>query len=210
MSHLTNLQSRMKAGEVEAVLVSSEINQRYLTGLNYTDGYVLVLPEAAYLLADFRYIEVARATAGSAGIEVVMPEGGMLPCVAGLLEKHAVRHLAYEEETVSCALRIRFAETFPGVELMTGASRLIDSLRLFRGCCSLQRRDYLGAEPFEMLVGLGLRVGDGQQFVTCRGSGPRLQLEVEAFGRRGVGEEKLRDALFQRCDVPRRGHDADE
>ena len=71
MSHLTNLQSRMKAGEVEAVLVSSEINQRYLTGLNYTDGYVLVLPEAAYLLADFRYIEVARATAGSAGIEVV-------------------------------------------------------------------------------------------------------------------------------------------
>lgn len=86
MSHLTNLQSRMKAGEVEAVLVSSEINQRYLTGLNYTDGYVLVLPEAAYLLADFRYIEVARATAGSAGIEVVMPEGGMLPCVAGLLE----------------------------------------------------------------------------------------------------------------------------
>ena len=105
MSHLTNLQSRMKAGEVEAVLVSSEINQRYLTGLNYTDGYVLVLPEAAYLLADFRYIEVARATAGSAGIEVVMPEGGMLPCVAGLLEKHAVRHLAYEEETVSCALR---------------------------------------------------------------------------------------------------------
>ena len=132
MSHLTNLQSRMKAGEVEAVLVSSEINQRYLTGLNYTDGYVLVLPEAAYLLADFRYIEVARATAGSAGIEVVMPEGGMLPCVAGLLEKHAVRHLAYEEETVSCALRIRFAETFPGVELMTGASRLLDSLRLVK------------------------------------------------------------------------------
>lgn len=132
MSHLTNLQSRMKAGEVKAVLVSSEINQRYLTGLNYTDGYVLVLPEAAYLLADFRYIEVARATAGSVGVEVVMPEGGMLPCVAGLLEKHAVRHLAYEEETVSCALRIRFAETFPGVELMTGASRLIDSLRLVK------------------------------------------------------------------------------
>ena len=87
---------------------------------------------------------------------------------------------------------------------------LIDSLRFFCGRCGLQRRDYLGAEPFEMLVGLGLRVGDGQQFVTCRGSGPRLQFEVETFGRRGVGEEKLRDALFERCDVPRRGYDADE
>ena len=50
MSHLTNLQSRMKAGEVEAVLVSSEINQRYLTGLNYTDGYVLVLPAGGFPL----------------------------------------------------------------------------------------------------------------------------------------------------------------
>ncbi len=132
MSHLTNLQARMKAGEVEAVLVSSEINQRYLTGLNYTDGYVLVLPEAAYLLADFRYIEVARATANPAEIEVIMPEGGMLSCVADLLAGHGVRRLAYEEESVSCALRIRFADAFPGVELMTGASRLIESLRLFK------------------------------------------------------------------------------
>lgn len=131
MSHVQNLQARMKAGEVEAILVSSEINQRYLTALNYTDGYVLVLPEVAYLLADFRYIEVARETA-PADFEVVMPEGSMLSCVAELLAKHGIRHLAYEEETVSCAQRIRFADTFPGVELMTGGSRLFSSLRIIK------------------------------------------------------------------------------
>lgn len=133
MSHLKNLQAAMKAGNVEAVIVSSELNQRYLTGLNYTDGYVLVLQDKAYLLADFRYIEVARLTANPAEIEVIMPDGGMLSCVAGLLAENGVKELAYEEETVSCALRIRFADMFgKGVELMTGASRLLERQRMIK------------------------------------------------------------------------------
>lgn len=133
MSHLKNLQAAMKAGNVEALIVSSELNQRYLTNLNYTDGFVLVLQEKAYLLADFRYIEVARLTADASEIEVIMPEGGMLPCVAGLLIQNGVKALAYEEETVSCALRIRYANVFgKDVELLTGGSKLLERLRMIK------------------------------------------------------------------------------
>lgn len=45
---------------IDCFLVTSELNQRYLTGLNYTDGYVIVSREKSWLLADFRYIEVAK------------------------------------------------------------------------------------------------------------------------------------------------------
>ena len=45
---------------IDCLLVTSELNQRYLTGLNYTDGYVIVSREKSWLLADFRYIEVAK------------------------------------------------------------------------------------------------------------------------------------------------------
>ena len=139
MSHLSNLQAQLKAASVEAILVSSEVNQRYLTGLNYTDGYVLVLPDAAYLLADFRYIEVARAAAAVvAGLDVIMPEGGMLRCVADLLKQHNVKNLCYEEETVSCALRIRYAQNFEGVELLTGGSKLLDGLRLYKDAAEIE------------------------------------------------------------------------
>ncbi len=132
MSHLKKLQSAMSAAQVPAVLISSELNQRYLTGLNYTDGYVLVLPDTAYLLADFRYIEAAKAAADPAECQVVMPDTSMLRYVARLLNEHGVKGLCYEEEAVSCALRIRFAETFPGVELLTGGSRLLERLRLYK------------------------------------------------------------------------------
>ena len=57
----------------EGILISSPINQRYISGLDYTDGYILILERRAYLLADFRYIEVARACADAEIFEVVMP-----------------------------------------------------------------------------------------------------------------------------------------
>ena len=74
MSHLSKLQSAMKAAHTEAIVVSSEINQRYLSGLHYTDGFVVVLPEKAFLLADFRYIEDARTQVDSREFEIVMPD----------------------------------------------------------------------------------------------------------------------------------------
>ena len=60
-SHLSRLQDVMKKVGFDAVLVTSELNQRYLSGFNYTDGYVLVLQGKAYLITDFRYIDLTRS-----------------------------------------------------------------------------------------------------------------------------------------------------
>ena len=85
MSHLSRLQDSMKADGFDAVLVSSELNQRYLTGFAFTDGYVLALRNKAYLLTDFRYIEAATAAVDANEFEILMPEGPMSDCLADLL-----------------------------------------------------------------------------------------------------------------------------
>ena len=43
MKHIERLWAEMKSKEIEAILVSSEINQFYLGNFAYTDGYVFVL-----------------------------------------------------------------------------------------------------------------------------------------------------------------------
>ena len=53
------LASRLPDGG-SAALVTSPHNRRYLTGFPSSDGCVLILPDAAYFLTDFRYIEAAR------------------------------------------------------------------------------------------------------------------------------------------------------
>ena len=77
MTKIQKLQEALRTLDVDCALISSELNQRYLSGFNYSDGYIIVTLDKAYLLADFRYIEAARAAVGDE-FEVLMPEGGAL------------------------------------------------------------------------------------------------------------------------------------
>ena len=139
MSHLKNLQAAMKRDGMEAVLVTSEVSQRYLSGLNYTDGYVLVLPEKAFLMADFRYIEDARSIVDANDFEVVMPEGGVVRYTSGLLAEQGVKVLYFEEATMSYGLLETLKKTFEGVELLPGASAILDGLREFKDAGEIEK-----------------------------------------------------------------------
>ena len=47
--------------DIDGIFVTSELNQYYLTGFDFTDGYVLVTRNKSYVITDFRYIEAAEA-----------------------------------------------------------------------------------------------------------------------------------------------------
>ncbi len=176
MSHLTNLQAAMKRESVEAVVVSSEINQRYLSGLNYTDGFVVVLPEAAFLLADFRYIEDARSVVDAAEFEIVMPDRSMLAYVAAILKDHHVKTVHFEEASLSYALLERFKKTFEGVELVPGGSNLIDGLRLYKDeaeIAKMQKAQDLTDAAFSHIL----------NFITPERTEVEVALELEFFMR---------------------------
>ena len=135
MTHVERIWEKMNENGMEAVLVSSVINQFYIGNFDYTDGYVLVLRDKAYLLADFRYIEAAKAAVRDSGlepyVEVVMPDTSMLRYAAGLLERHNVKTVHYEERELTCEVRDRVEEIFGavGVEIKSGASVIFADAR---------------------------------------------------------------------------------
>ncbi|MDL2216035.1 aminopeptidase P family N-terminal domain-containing protein, partial [Ruminococcaceae bacterium OttesenSCG-928-N02] len=55
-----------------AALVSAPENRFYLLGVSSSAGNLLLFPDAAYFIIDFRYIELARANV--TGAEVVLQE----------------------------------------------------------------------------------------------------------------------------------------
>ena len=91
MTHLQKFQSKLSE-KAEAALITSPQNRFYLSDFEFSDGYVLVFPDRAYLLTDFRYEEAARANAAE-GIEVLSPAIGVLKKTAELLREHHVRTL---------------------------------------------------------------------------------------------------------------------
>lgn len=130
MNRIELLRSKMAAEEIDALIVSSELNQSYISGLDYTDGYVVILRDRAVVFADFRYIEVANMTVDKAVFDVIMPDTGMLTAVCNLLADAGVKKVAFEETALNVAdyLKLR-GGIDKAVELAPVGSALLLGLR---------------------------------------------------------------------------------
>ena len=130
MTRLEQFQKQM-ASLADAALIISPQNQFYLSQLHYDDGYLLILPDAAYLLADFRYIEVARAQADPA-FTVVLAEKGMNKAVAELIAKHKSERLLVEEAHLTLAAKERLTGVLRDVSIVGGATKILTEMRVIK------------------------------------------------------------------------------
>ena len=128
MSRLTALYNKIANEPYDAVIITSEVNQKYITGFDFTDGYVVVTKEKAFVLVDFRYIEAARAKV-SDEFEILMLEGKKIDCVKNLLAENGVRILAYENLMLTCEEYNVLSDALEGVGMLP-AKKLFDSLRI--------------------------------------------------------------------------------
>lgn len=136
MSHLDSVKKQLP--EKSALLVTSGVNQRWLTGFDYTDGYVLVTHERSYLITDFRYIEAAQAKADK-GFEIVVPDITMREYIARILSDINIEKLYVEEATLAVSAFEGFKKAFEGVELVFGGSSMLDGLREFKDASELEK-----------------------------------------------------------------------
>lgn len=56
---IEKFQKELKEKSIEAILISNIVNCCYLSGFSGSNAYILITPEKAMLLTDFRYIESA-------------------------------------------------------------------------------------------------------------------------------------------------------
>ena len=130
MTQLQRFQQSLAKSEFDAAIISSQINQRYLSAFDYTDGYILISADKAYLLADFRYIESARKEVKE--FEVIRPEGSMLDALKELIVQNGFANIAIEESELSCEDFKRFCEKFSPCSLKHGASAMLTKQRMVK------------------------------------------------------------------------------
>ncbi len=137
MTPLKKFQAELSAKDCGGAIISSALNIRYLCGFDYTDGYLLVFPTRAYLLADFRYIEAARAAVTD--FEIVLPEGDMLSELSLLSGINEARSLAFEEKDVSFAEYEKWKKKFDGIALIGTASDMLSKMRTVKSEAELEK-----------------------------------------------------------------------
>lgn len=98
-------------------LVTDDLNIRYLCGVDYTDGFLLIDKEKAYLFADSRYIEVAKRDAFD-GFQTVLLDARRTEVISRYLRG---RTLAIEEKRVNAAEFEVYKKSFSEVVFSHGA-----------------------------------------------------------------------------------------
>lgn len=132
LSHVEKLQQKLRETGAEAALLTSPINQRYVTGFPFDDGYVAVTRNAAYLVTDFRYKEAAALAVDPARITVATPSEGLLRYISDRFCEEGVKSYLFEEATLPVAEYERIIKGLNGVTCEKGLSALVDNLRLFK------------------------------------------------------------------------------
>ena len=74
----------MKEQGIDGILLSSPINQSYITGADFNDGYVAVTADRCVACVDFRYIEAVKNSV-SEGVEAELAKGSALNCAIDVM-----------------------------------------------------------------------------------------------------------------------------
>ena len=175
----------MKEGLVEAILVSSELNCRYLSELVFSDGYLMITQDRAFLLTDPRYSEIARATVKE--FEIVVPNGRRDEAIADIARTLGIGELAAEGESMSHSEFLRLSELLP-CKLTSGASSLISALRRVKTPAELEKiaaAQRITDKAFEHILG----------FITPEVTERDVALELEFFMRREGAESVAFDTI---------------
>jgi len=102
LNRLSLLRSKIQQKRLDGYLVTSRIDQFYLTGFDGEDGAALILPRLVYLLTDGRFQEEAATRAGWA--RAVIRTGGLTPAVAQTIKRHRLERIGFDPAEMSVSL----------------------------------------------------------------------------------------------------------
>lgn len=120
---------------LQAILIGSDHNRRYISGFTGSSGMLLVSLESSYLLTDFRYLTQAPQQAPH--FQVVEHGQNPLESVKELLNRHKLTKLAFEQNHVTYGDYLVWANTLQGVQLQP-VSGLVEQLRMIKDESELQ------------------------------------------------------------------------
>ncbi|WP_138225474.1 M24 family metallopeptidase [Paenibacillus algicola] len=148
------LREIMDSKGLQALLVSSAVNRRYLTGFTGSAGYVLITKEHSYLLTDFRYM--TQAPQQAPGYEVIEHGAKVMETVKELLAQESVTSLGFEQDHVTYSVYMTYAEQLKPVTL-TPVSGMVEQLRIIKDSDELkvmQQAADLADETFQYVLGI--------------------------------------------------------
>ena len=128
MEKLSKLRSALEEHQIDALLITSGHNRRYITDFTGTAGVAIVSKDQAVFITDFRYTE--QAAKQIQNFEIVQHTKTMLEEISVQLEKMNVKTVGFEKDDMSYAMYESYKKAV-NTELVP-VSGLIEKIRLIK------------------------------------------------------------------------------
>ncbi|MFX3633612.1 MAG: M24 family metallopeptidase [Candidatus Pristimantibacillus sp.] len=120
---------------LEAVIIGSEYNRKYISGFTGSSGTVLITRNDSILLTDFRYM--TQAPTQAVGFEVVEHGPKVMDNIRELLVQRGIKSVAFEEDHVVYSQFSAWADTIGDIQLLP-VTGLVEQLRMIKDDAELQ------------------------------------------------------------------------
>ena len=115
---------------IDALLVGTESNRRYLSGFTGSAGNLILTPERRLLVTDGRY--TSQATAQSPDYEVVIHSGELLEEVAARVGETGIKRLGFDPGTTTVSDHQSLIELLGEDVELVPAPGLVEQLRMIK------------------------------------------------------------------------------
>ncbi|MEF2244842.1 MULTISPECIES: M24 family metallopeptidase [unclassified Paenibacillus] len=129
------LRQLMEQKGIQAMLISSSVNRRYVSGFTGSSGMVLVTGTAQFVITDFRYR--TQAPLQSPQFAIVEHGAIMMNAVLELLNQESIKELAFEQDHVTYSDYLMWSKLLQDINLKP-ASGLVEQLRMIKDEQELQ------------------------------------------------------------------------
>ena len=171
---------------VDAVLITSDINRRYFTGLKSTAGICLITKEKKYLLVDFRYYEKALKTVN--GFEIIELKKRKEQ-LSKLFNENNIKVVAVEGDTLTLSeynkLQEDFSETEFETKSLSNAISLIRSIKTNDEVENIIKAQRIAEKAFEKTLS-EIKIGMTEKFIA-----DMLDNNMKMLGSEGVSFDTI-------------------
>jgi Xaa-Pro aminopeptidase len=150
-SRLDRLKQHLRAQNIEGLLVTDDINVRYLTGFTGDSTYLLVTPKDALLLSDRRYETQLAQQCPDLAASVRGPDRKMIDIVNDAVVSFGISRLGLEAASVTWEFHNLFVAALPQIELFA-AGDPVGELRMIKDdseLAILRRAIWIAERTFE-------------------------------------------------------------
>lgn len=125
---LLKLRQALKEQQIDALLITSDYNRRYMTGFTGSSGVAIISADAAVFITDFRYTE--QAAKQVLGFDIVQHNGLIHQEVAAQVKKLGIETLGFEQDTMTYSTYELYKQAISAK--FVPVSGLIEKIRLIK------------------------------------------------------------------------------